>query len=109
VAAHVLGAGHRRLGSPDEALAQVENLLPGIGSLHAVSVTEGGRADGFTLGELNLRGLTGATVVAIYRNGTPVIYPSGHEKLMAGDMLALSGSHEAIEAAERQLELPQGG
>jgi CPA2 family monovalent cation:H+ antiporter-2 len=81
----------------------VERLLPGIGSLHAANVLKGGPADGRTLGELNLRGLTGATVVAVYRGETPIIYPAGHERLMAGDTLALSGSHEAIKAAERQL------
>ncbi len=103
VAAHVLAAGHRRLDSPDAALAQVEKLLPGIGSLHAATVGASDAAAGRTLGDLNLRGLTGATVVAIYRGSEPIIYPSGGERLVAGDVLALSGSHEAVEAAEREL------
>lgn len=103
VAAHVLAAEHRRLDSPDAALAQVEKLLPGIGSLHAATVEAGGAADGRTLGDLNLRGLTGATVVAIYRGDAPIIYPSGHERLAGGDVLALSGTHEAVEAAEKEL------
>lgn len=103
VAAHVLAVEHRRLDSPDAALAQVERLLPGIGSLHAATVVSGGPADGRTLGDLNLRGLTGATVVAIIRGESPIVYPSGHEGLAAGDVLALSGTHEAIEKAERAL------
>ena len=61
VAAHMLTAEHRRAEPTDAALAQVEKLLPGIGSLSAVTVEKGGPADKRTLAELNLRGLTGAT------------------------------------------------
>jgi CPA2 family monovalent cation:H+ antiporter-2 len=52
-----------------------------------------------TLAELNLRGLTGATVLAITRHGEPVMIPTGHEVLRDGDVLAIAGSHEAITAA----------
>jgi CPA2 family monovalent cation:H+ antiporter-2 len=103
VAAHVLVTEHRRMDSPESALAQVERLLPGIGSLSAVTVEAGSPGDRRTLGDLNLRGLTGATVVAVCRGDAPLIYPSGHERLVAGDVLALSGTHDAIAAADAQL------
>ena len=106
VAAHVLVSDHRRADSPDAALAQVEKLLPGIGSLSAVQVEPGGPADKHTLSELNLRGLTGATVVAVSRGDRPLIYPSGRVQLEAGDVLALSGTREAIAAATERLTAP---
>jgi len=57
-----------------------------------------------TLAELNLRGLTGATVLAILRQGEQVLVPSGHERLHAGDVLAVAGSEEAIAAVRDLLE-----
>jgi len=103
VAAHMLTAEHRRAGPTDVALAQVEQLLPGIGSLSALTVEKGGPADKRTLSELNLRGLTGATIVAVSRGDRPLIYPSGRVQLEAGDVLALSGTREAIAAATERL------
>jgi len=107
VAAHVLVSDHRRADSPDAALAMVEKLLPGIGSLSAFTVEAGGPADKHTLAELNLRGLTGATVVAVSRGDRPLIYPSGRVTLEAGDVLALSGTTEAIAAASERLTRPK--
>ena len=106
VAAHMLTAEHRRFDSTEEALLQVEKLLPGIGSLSAVTVEPGGPADKRTLAELNLRGLTGATVVAVSRGDRPLIYPSGRVQLEAGDVLALSGTTEAVAAASDRLSGP---
>ena len=103
VAAHVLVTEHRRRESPEAALAQVEQLLPGIGSLSAVTVAQGSPAASRTLGELNLRGLTGATVVAICRGLEPLINPAGHERLEVGDVLAVTGTHDAVAAADAQL------
>ncbi|MFL5519444.1 MAG: cation:proton antiporter regulatory subunit, partial [Gemmatimonadales bacterium] len=99
VALHVLARPSTRARSTEEALAQVERLLPGIGSLAPATIAEGSAAAGHTLAELNLRGLTGATVVAVSRQGEPTVYPDGHERLEAGDVLALAGSHDAVAAA----------
>ena len=57
-----------------------------------------------TLAELNLRGLTGATVLAILRHDEQVLVPSGRERLRAGDVLAVAGSEEAIAAVRELLE-----
>jgi CPA2 family monovalent cation:H+ antiporter-2 len=58
---------------------------------------------GKTLAELNLRGLTGATVLAIIRKAGNIPYPTAKEVLRAGDLLALTGTQEAIEAAKQLL------
>jgi CPA2 family monovalent cation:H+ antiporter-2 len=57
---------------------------------------------GRTLADLALRGSTGATVLAIIHDGVGAI-PDAHARLEAGDVLAISGSEEAIEAATRLL------
>jgi CPA2 family monovalent cation:H+ antiporter-2 len=86
-----------------DALARVQQVLPGLGALAAVQLDSASPATGKTLAQLNLRGLTGATVLAITRDEGGVIIPTAMERLRAGDMLALAGSREAIEAARNLL------
>ena len=52
----------------------------------------GGTSDllGRTLAELNLRGLSGATVLALVREGQGTVIPTGREHLEAGDVLAVA-------------------
>jgi CPA2 family monovalent cation:H+ antiporter-2 len=85
------------LDSPDSA---------GIGPLVWLRVPRGARALGMSLRELNLHAATGATVVAIARNGHGVALPSGEETLRAGDTLALAGSRDAIAAARDLIAAP---
>ncbi|HEU5262168.1 MAG TPA: cation:proton antiporter [Gemmatimonadales bacterium] len=92
-----------------ETLEHVHQLLPGLGELAAVRLDASGPAVGKTLAELNLRGVTGATVLVITREGGGVVVPTAQERLRAGDVLALAGSHEAIEAAQRLLGRAGGG
>ncbi len=106
VAIHALTSKSHQQEGAIQVLHRVEELLPGIGALSPAVVTEGSRGAGHTLAELHLRGLTGATIVAIVRGGEPIINPSGHEHLDAGDVLALSGSHEAVDAARALLAEP---
>jgi len=56
-------------------------------------------ADGATLAELNLRCKTGATVVAVRRGEATLPLPTGHERLQGGDLVAVSGSREALDRA----------
>ncbi|MDQ3243499.1 MAG: TrkA C-terminal domain-containing protein, partial [Gemmatimonadota bacterium] len=61
-----------------------------------------------SLAELNIRGLTGATILAITRrgdSGAKVMVPTGKERLRDGDVLALAGSTEAVNAAKELLTL----
>lgn len=85
------------------SLKPVEELLPGIGALYAVELKERSYPVGKTLSDINLRALTGASVLAITREGGNVLVPSAKEVLKAGDVLALTGTHEAVEAARKLL------
>ncbi|HJR34729.1 MAG TPA: cation:proton antiporter [Gemmatimonadales bacterium] len=74
----------------------VRELLPGMGTIVPLDVQAGSEAAGATLGDLNLRGRTGATVVALTRNGRREPLPTAATRLEPGDMVALSGSGNAI-------------
>jgi CPA2 family monovalent cation:H+ antiporter-2 len=75
-------------------------MLPGLGNATAVAIAAGSPAVGRTLKQINLRGLTGATVIAIDRDAADVIYPTGEEELRAGDALIVTGTTEAVQAAQ---------
>lgn len=74
----------------------VRGMLPGLGTIVPLEVGKGSEAAGKTLGDLNLRGRTGATVVALSRDGERSALPTAATGLQAGDMLALTGSGSAI-------------
>ncbi len=103
VAALAKQSHSRGSSSAQEDLRQVEELLPGLGALTAVRLSSTSSVIGKTLAELNLRALTGASVLAITREDGPVVAPSAQEILQRGDILAFTGTQEAIEAARRQL------
>jgi CPA2 family monovalent cation:H+ antiporter-2 len=84
-------------------LEQIHALLPGFGALTPVEIEPGAPAVGRTLAELNLRGLTGASAVAIAHGTGGVVVPTGREQLKIGDVLALAGTHQSIENARRLL------
>ncbi|NOT09516.1 MAG: potassium transporter [Gemmatimonadales bacterium] len=79
-----------------ETFEVVRGMLPGLGTIVPLEVMEGSEAAGATLGELNLRGRTGATVVAISRNGERVPLPDASTRTEVGDLVALTGSAQAI-------------
>jgi CPA2 family monovalent cation:H+ antiporter-2 len=90
------------------ALHQVHKLLPGLGEPTPVQLTDQSAAVGKSLAELNLRGVTGATVLAITRGGEGLLVPTAKEVLQAGDTLALAGTHDAIDSARTLLLVEQG-
>ena len=95
-------------GVGDHSLVQVRKLLPGLGEPVALRVEASSSAVGKTLAEVNVRGLTGATVLAILRGDQGVVVPEGEEVLRAGDVLALAGTQEAVSAARELLAAGAG-
>jgi CPA2 family monovalent cation:H+ antiporter-2 len=83
-------------GNQTELSAHVQAVLPGLGEVTSLTVTEASPCCGRTLTELDLRGRTGATVLAIDRREGARVVPSGTEPLRPGDRLALAGSHDAV-------------
>jgi CPA2 family monovalent cation:H+ antiporter-2 len=97
------GTGARARSGTD-ALEQMRALLPGLGEPVAVTLSDGSPGVGRTLAALDLRGVTGAIVLAISRRDGGVLVPSALEVLQAGDILALAGTKEAVDAARALLE-----
>jgi CPA2 family monovalent cation:H+ antiporter-2 len=95
---------HAPAPAPGRTFADVHQLLPGLGALAAVQLEPESASVGKTLAQLKLRGRTGATVLALTRAGGGVIVPTAKERLQAGDVLALAGTHVAIAAATSLLE-----
>lgn len=85
------------------AITKVQDLMPGLGGTVAVQLHKSSRGVGKSLAALDLRGKTGATVLAISRDGTSIVSPAAQEELRAGDVLALTGSADSIEAARAAL------
>jgi CPA2 family monovalent cation:H+ antiporter-2 len=88
---------------PADALSSVRAMFPGLGEPVVVRLGAGNPAAGHTLSELGIRGRTGATVLAISRAEGPVMVPAAGEVLRPGDVLALAGTQDAIEAARALL------
>ncbi|WP_163999498.1 cation:proton antiporter [Pyxidicoccus caerfyrddinensis] len=104
VAALAAQSHSKEPGSEEHALDDVPKLLPGLGEPVPVRLEDASPAVGRTLAQLNLRGLTGATVLAIQRGEESVSVPTASEVLRAGDVLALTGTHDAVVAAKGLLE-----
>ena len=74
-----------------------------------MQLDEGSPAVGRSLAELNLRAITGATLLAITRGEQGILVPTAKQVLRAGDVLALAGTHDAIDAARALLTQPGEG
>ena len=69
-----------------------------------VTVGDESAARGKLIGELALRTQTGASIVAIERDGACLVNPGPDEELLAGDQLLLLGSGPQLESASRVLD-----
>ena len=92
-----------RTSSGPRASDEMGELLRSLGSPAPVILADGSPMVGKTLAETRLRGLTGATILAIQRGEDTLLVPAGDQRLLAGDVLAVAGSHDVVEAATRLL------
>lgn len=93
----------------DHAMQRMHAMLPGIGEPVAMTVAAGSAADGRTLRELNLRGQTGATVLALLRGGDQFVSPRGDQRLEQGDVIAVAGTHESVDGVRALITRSEHG
>jgi CPA2 family monovalent cation:H+ antiporter-2 len=62
-------------------------------------INEDNKFAGKTIGELNLRKETGATIIAIVRKGETISTPTADHKVVAGDNLVITGTHKSVDDA----------
>ncbi len=90
-------------------MRHLSSMLPGLGDPVLLHLDTGDACIGLSLGELDLRGRSGAMILAVERSdgdAEAVIAPDGALRLQAGDSVAVAGAAEAIEAATRILKGP---
>ena len=90
----------------DAAMQKMHEMLPGIGEPVAMTIARGSAADGLTLAELDMRGVTGATVLALLRGREQVVSPRGDLRMQAGDVIAVAGTHDAVAGARIMVSPP---
>lgn len=71
--------------------------------VETLTIQDGSRAAGQLIRELALRTKTGASVVALVRNGTTVINPGPDEELLPGSQVLLLGNRAQLDEARRYL------
>ncbi len=103
----------KQMGAPDHGppapLEDVHKVLPGLGEPVALRLEPSDHAVGKSLAELDLRSRTGAVVLAINRGGEHILLPTGHEKVHAGDVLAIAGTHASVRDSTTLLREGDGG
>jgi CPA2 family monovalent cation:H+ antiporter-2 len=99
VAAAIAAATRSRPDETARPITELPQVIAGLGAPVAIRISDQSPSVGRTLSALNLRGRTGATVLAIARGEQAIIAPEAKEQLAAGDLLAVAGTAESIEAA----------
>ena len=93
-------------GNVDDAMQRMHEMLPGLGEPVAMTVAGSSQAAGHTLAELDMRGVTGATVLALLRGDERLISPRGDTRLEQGDVIAVAGTHDAVAGARAMVAPP---
>src|SRR6185295_3274649 len=93
--------GYQMLRLPSLSTVELGDIAGALGaaSTETLVIGRGDFACGKTLNQLDLRRITGATVVAVIRDSQTEINPGGEFKLETDDIVVLLGSPEQIEMA----------
>jgi CPA2 family monovalent cation:H+ antiporter-2 len=92
----------RGLSLSHERLSKLSDLFL-KSTIEQLVITEESPAVQRTLGEMDLRKETGATVIAIARGDSVITNPGGDIVLQPNDVLVLWGAHQELAEAERRL------
>jgi monovalent cation:H+ antiporter-2, CPA2 family len=87
----------------DDAFRRLHEVLPGLGSVSSLRLDADSFSAGRTLAELDVGSLTGAAILVIMRDEEGSLIPTGKDTLKPGDVLALTGTPEAVGEARRLL------
>ena len=93
--------GYQKLRLQSDPHIEVGTIAEALGSAttQTLFIDSDSPANGRTLGEINLRGRTGATVIAAIREGDSQINPGPDFRFAPDDIIVLFGSPEEIEKA----------
>jgi CPA2 family monovalent cation:H+ antiporter-2 len=88
-----------------DALRKIQDILPGLGHISSLRLRTDSFSAGRTIAELNVGSMTGATILVVMRDEGKAVIPTGKDILQAGDVLALAGTPDAVDAARKILTL----
>lgn len=93
--------GYEMLRSPNMPAERTEavNVALDAASTESIRVNESSPIIGKTLGDLDLRGKTGATVIAVQHEGETKISPGADYKLCRNDAVVILGTREDLDKA----------
>jgi CPA2 family monovalent cation:H+ antiporter-2 len=85
----------------------LHDLLDAMQTIEVIwlRLREGSPLLGQTMAEANLRSRTGASVVAILREGQLIANPKSSTVFQVGDRIGLIGEKEQVEAVEKLLKI----
>ncbi|WP_372736405.1 cation:proton antiporter regulatory subunit [Nocardioides sp.] len=88
------------LGAPRivSRFADLSREVPGLAS-STIDIASDSKFDGRTLGETQLRTLTGVSIVAVVKEHTVIPSPTPDEVLSGGDSLVVIGTEQGIDRA----------
>jgi len=92
----------RGLALPRQTLDQLDQILAAT-TTESFMVPKSSPAAGRSIRDLQLRKMTGATVIAVVRDGQPSTNPSPDFVMQPGDILVLVGSHGQLDQALHRL------
>jgi len=98
----------RILPLPGEPLRNLWHLLPEV-DLELFIVTPGSRLAGMSLRDVNVRGKSGAVMVAVVRDPSVIYNPGPDTRLAEADQIVLMGSRGQLAMAHETLDEIQAG
>jgi len=81
-----------------DIFTHLEQLLA-AGITDTYYINDGNTHIGKTVGDLNFRAITDATIIAIVREGKTISNPAAKDVLLANDTLVITGTHKAVDKA----------
>ncbi|MCU7496840.1 MAG: hypothetical protein HF314_14760 [Ignavibacteria bacterium] len=88
----------RKKETPETMLSHIDRILAeGVTEIYFVEDSNPNKNK--KLSELNIRAITGATVIAFQREDRTIANPSGEEIIKSGDSLILYGTHMSVDKA----------
>jgi CPA2 family monovalent cation:H+ antiporter-2 len=90
--------------SADPGKLETVNVALDAASTETIQLTKDSPVVGKGLGELDFRGASGATIIAVMRDGETKVSPGADYRLEAGDTVVLLGSPGKIQRAVRILQ-----
>ena len=95
---------------PGSAAPELSGIKPLVAAVEAqvCPITHDSPAAGRSLEELAIQAKTGATVVALMRDGETIVGPDPDFRLVTGDRVVLAGSPDQVGGAIDELAAPTG-